>query len=136
MLWAQFNVDENGHCVMPAGTIGIGDSTFSGCSGLQSIKIQDGVTSIEVWVFSQCRSLQSIEIPDSIISIVDFAFYGCRCLSFLILHYDDPINLSPTIVNNLPISDKITLHVPIGTGYAYRHHLVFSKVKEVIADVR
>lgn len=40
------------------------------------------------------------------------------------------------IVNNLPISDKITLHVPIGTGYAYRHHPVFSKVKEVIADVR
>jgi hypothetical protein len=29
---------------------------------------------------------------------------------------------------------KITLYVPIGTGYAYRHHPFFSKFKEVVIE--
>ena len=52
------------------------------------------------------------------------------------LHYKEPLDLSPGLVAELPISGKITLHVPVGTGEAYRHHPEFSKVKEVIDDVR
>ena len=114
----------------------IEDGAFLGCSGLLSIELPSGVTSIGDRAFSGCSGLLSIEIPDSVTYIKDFAFLGCINLSSLTLHYDDPNNLSFNIVRELPISDKITLHVPIGTGYAYRHHPVFSKVKEVIADVR
>ena len=59
---AQFRIDENGHCVIPVGTISIGESTFYGCSGLKSIEIPDSVTSIGDGAFSYCSSLQSIEV--------------------------------------------------------------------------
>ena len=122
--------------VIPNCVTYIGYNAFSGCSGLQSIEIPNSVTRIGDSAFVNCSSLQSIEIPNSVTYIGYNAFSGCSGLSSLTIHYDNLNNISPMIVNNLPISDKITLHVPIGTGYAYRHHPVFSKVKEVIADVR
>ncbi|MCQ2257171.1 MAG: hypothetical protein MJZ41_04150 [Bacteroidaceae bacterium] len=30
--------------------------------------------------------------------------------------------------------DQCTLYVPVGTGYAYRHHPVFGEFKEVIIE--
>ena len=122
--------------VIPDSVTGIDQDAFSGCSGLKSIEIPNSVTSIGDWAFSRCSGLKSIEIPNSVTSIGDWAFYCCSSLSSLTLHYDNLLNLSPEIANKLPLSENITLHVPIGTGYAYRHHSVFSKVKEVIADLR
>jgi len=29
---------------------------------------------------------------------------------------------------------KCVLYVPVGTGYAYRHHPIFSKFKEVVIE--
>ena len=123
---------------IPNSVTSIGESAFSGCSGLRSIEIPNSVTSIGSGAFYGCSGLQSIEIPNSVreIGAFPYAFYGCDSLSSITLHCDDPNNLSLELVNEFPISDKIILHVPIGTGYAYRHHPVFSKVKVVIADVR
>ena len=121
---------------LPSSVTIIDNSTFFGCSGLQSVRILHGVIEIGEWAFLGCESLQSIEIPSSVTSIGDRAFLKCKNLSSLTLHYKEPIDLSPKLVAELPISDKITLHVPVGTGDAYRHHLEFSKVKEVIDNVR
>ena len=68
-------------------------------------------------------------------SIGHRAFSKCKSLSSLTLHYKEPIDLSPELVAKLPISGKITLHVPAGTGSAYWHHPEFSRVREVIDDV-
>ena len=90
--------------------------------------------SIRFMAFYGCNSLRSIEIPSNVADI-DWAFDGCDGISSLILHYDAPADLSPELVDRLPISDRITLHVPVGTGDAYRHHPKFSKAKESIDDV-
>ncbi|MDE6562583.1 MAG: leucine-rich repeat protein, partial [Muribaculaceae bacterium] len=54
---------------------------FSGCSGLTSINIPDGVTSIENSTFSYCSALTSINIPDGVTSIGSSAFWGCSALT-------------------------------------------------------
>ena len=59
----------------------IGNSAFSGCSGLTSIVIPDSVTSIGDYTFYDCSGLRSIKIPDGVTSIGDNAFYGCSGLT-------------------------------------------------------
>ena len=59
----------------------IGNSAFSGCSGLTSVTIPDSVTSIGDSAFRYCSGLTSIIIPDSVTSIGDYAFRECTGLT-------------------------------------------------------
>ena len=59
----------------------IGESAFSGCSGLTSVTIPDSVTSIEGSAFSGCSGLTSVTIPNSVTSIGSSAFSGCSGLT-------------------------------------------------------
>ena len=58
----------------------IGGGAFSGCTGLTSITIPEGVTSIGVHDFTDCTSLTSITIPKSVTKIDDYAFMNCSGL--------------------------------------------------------
>ncbi len=110
----------------------IGDGAFLGCTSLTSIDIPDGVTDIGDGVFLKCSSITSIEIPDNVTTIGKSAFEGCTNLVELHLRHKKPIDRTKSF-QNLDLS-KITLYVPIGTGYAYRHHPFFSKFKEVVIE--
>ena len=59
----------------------IGESAFSGCSGLANITIPNSVTSIGDYVFKGCSSLTSITIPISVTSIGSYTFEGCTGLT-------------------------------------------------------
>ena len=58
------------------GVISIGNYAFDGCSGLTSITIGGSVTSIGYYAFNGCSGLTSITIPDSVTSIGSYAFDG------------------------------------------------------------
>ena len=66
------------------GTLSIGKTAFSGCSGLESITIPESVTTIGVSAFTNCTSLKAIIIPKSIVSMgggtSSSVFYGCSAL--------------------------------------------------------
>jgi len=87
-----------------------------GCSGLTSITIGNGVTSIGSGAFNGCSGLTSITIPDSITSIGNYAFSGCTGLTSI----TSLATTAPTIQNNTFNGVKTggTLTVPRGsTGY-------------------
>ena len=52
-------------------------------SGLTSVKLPDGVTSIDSGAFYDCRNLTSVTIPDSVTIIRNDAFEGCTSLTEL-----------------------------------------------------
>lgn len=52
----------------------IGDSAFSGCSGLTSVTIGNSVTSIGDRAFQDCAGLTSVTIPNNVANISDCAF--------------------------------------------------------------
>ena len=63
------------------GVTSIGGSAFSGCTGLFSVGIGYDVTSIGRYAFSGCTGLPSIGIPNSVTSIGYNAFGGCTGLT-------------------------------------------------------
>ena len=67
--------------IIPSSVTSIGNSAFSGCTGLSSIEIPYSVTSIGYYALKDCSGLTSIVIPDSVTSIGYRAFSGCASLS-------------------------------------------------------
>ena len=60
----------------------IGEYAFEDCTGLESVTIENSVTSIGFLAFGNCTRLTCISIPDSITSINRYAFDGCDNLQY------------------------------------------------------
>ena len=75
------NKDKIESVVIEDGVTSIGANAFDGCSGLTSITIPSSVTSIGEHVFDGCSGLTSITIPSSVTSIGAYAFSGCSGLT-------------------------------------------------------
>ncbi len=65
---------------LPSSLTNIGSSAFSN-SGLTSVKIPDGVTSLSSYAFSGCSSLKSVELGTGVKNIFSHAFDGCGQLA-------------------------------------------------------
>jgi hypothetical protein len=65
------------------GVTSIGQSAFSGCTGITSVTIGNGVAIIGQDAFSGCAGLISLIIPDGVTTIWPTAFYGCSGLTSL-----------------------------------------------------
>ena len=65
---------------IPNSVTSIGSSAFSHCTGLTSVTIGGSVTSIGDWAFAGCTGLTSVTIPGSVTSIGNDAFYNCYSL--------------------------------------------------------
>ncbi len=76
---------------IPDSVTSIGESAFSGCTGLPSVTIPDSVTSIGDWAFCGCNGLTSVTIPDSVTSIGDSAFADCTGLTSVCFMGDAPV---------------------------------------------
>ena len=63
------------------GVTSIGEWAFRGCSGLTSVTIGNSVTSVGNSAFSYCFRVTSVTIPDSVRSIGGDAFRGCSGLT-------------------------------------------------------
>lgn len=65
----------------------IKESSFLGCSSLESISFSKNVKRIEAYAFSGCESLQSDNLffPKSLEKIDEYAFLGCKGLEEIVL---------------------------------------------------
>ena len=70
---------------LPDGITSIGSRAFYGCSGLTSLTLPAGITSIGEYAFSGCSGLTSLNLPAGITSIDKYAFSGCSRLTSLTL---------------------------------------------------
>ena len=63
----------------------IGEFAFYGCSGLTSLNLPAGITTIGSRAFQNCTGLTSLTLPASLTTIGNCAFYRCSGLTSLIL---------------------------------------------------
>ena len=64
------------------GITSIGGASFADCKNLDYIYIADSVTSIGDSAFNGCTSLTTITVPDSVTNVGNGAFYGCNNLQY------------------------------------------------------
>ena len=119
---------------IPNSVTSIGNSAFSSCSGLTSVTIPNSVTSIGKWVFSGCSGLTSVTIPNSVKAIGEMAFSGCSALIDIYCHIEEPLAINSNVFNNVP-TNICTLHVPIGSGDAYRNTDVWKDFLNIVEDL-
>ena len=63
----------------------IGSQAFRSCTSLTSIDISDTVTSIGDYAFADCIKLTSISIPNGVTSVGRYTFSYCRSLTSLVI---------------------------------------------------
>ena len=94
--------------------------------------IPNSVTNIGDRAFFNCRELTSITIPNSVTTIGDGAFSGCSSLQSI---HTSIIEIEKANINNYAFygidTDNCVLYIPPGTRWAYRHHPVFGKFKNI-----
>ena len=66
---------------IPDGVTSIDQGAFFFCTSLESVTIPNSVTSIGIGAFRDCHGLTSVTIPNSVTSIGDYAFNTCSGLS-------------------------------------------------------
>ena len=123
------------HFTIPNGVTTIGYEAFCGCSALQSVDIPNSVTTIDSGAFSACLSLHYIDIPDSVTTIKNEAFAYCLALRSISIHIVDieNANIDERAFEGVN-TDNCVLYIPPGTRWAYRHHPVFGKFKNIEID--
>ena len=97
----------------------IGDVAFSGCSGLTSLTLPAGITSIDKYAFSGCSRLTSLTLPAGITSIGEFAFSYCSGLTSIYVYAEKVPRIGRYAFEGCA-SRKCTLYVPKGTYDNYR----------------
>lgn len=81
---------------VPGSVQKIGVSAFDGCSTLQNVQLQEGISVIDNRGFALCSRISQIALPNSVVRLGNASFYGCSALRDVRL----PANLT-MIENNL-----------------------------------
>ena len=91
------NIDENAFAssgltsiIIPSGVTSIKTNTFSCCTNLNSVTIPYGVISIGDRAFDSCENLPTINIPSSVTSIGESAFQFCHRMTWAVMRLRVP----------------------------------------------
>ena len=92
----------------------LGSRAFYNCSGLTSLSLPSGITSIGWEAFSGCSGLTSLSFPSGITSIGGYAFSGCSGLTSIYVYAEKLPNMGSDVFDGCD-AKKCTVYVPKGT---------------------
>ena len=92
----------------------LGSRAFYNCSGLTSLSLPSGITSIGWEAFSGCSGLTSLSFPSGITSIGGYAFSGCSGLTSIYVYAEKLPNMESDVFDGCD-AKKCTVYVPKGT---------------------
>lgn len=104
---------------LPTGITSIGYGAFQGCSGLTSLNLPAGITEISGCAFIGCSGLTSLTLPVGITEIGGRAFEGCSGLTSIYVYAEKVPEIGSYVFEGVD-AKKCTLYVPMGTRDDYR----------------
>ena len=63
----------------------VGVGAFSGCTNLEKVRLNEGMTRLRKELFSGCTGLKEVHLPDTLESIGEWAFRDCAGLERLVI---------------------------------------------------
>ena len=123
-----------GSVTFPQNITNVPELTFQNCSNLTSFNISQNVTDIGTHAFYGCSKLASISIPKNVTNIADYAFNGCTKLEEVIVEWETPLTVSPTIFYGGVNLSECTLKVPQGTLEDYQKADVWKNFGQIITS--
>lgn len=139
---------------LPSSLRKLGEWAFAG-TGLQSVKIPDGIEFIPYYAFGQCDLQDTLTIPASVLQIYAMAFYDCKMLSAVVLpenlheiredafnncsslYYIHCLNPEPPVLNGSAFNgiekNECAVVVPEGSVDAYRNAEGWKEFKRISA---
>ena len=97
----------------------IGEYAFHDCSGLTSLTLPAGITSISDCAFEGCSGLTSLTLPDGITEIGEYAFYQCSGLTSIYVYAEKVPKIYSSTFSECD-TKKCTVYVPMGNHDDYR----------------
>ena len=103
--------------VIEDGVTSIGDWAFYNCSALTQVTLPDSVTSIGYYAFYSCSALTQVTIPGSVTSIGEQAFEYCSALAEINVLATVPPTITASTFRN--INPQVKVSIPEGSRDAY-----------------
>lgn len=101
-------------------------------NSLTTVIIPDNVTVIESYAFYHCENLASVVIGSGITTIEDAAFRYCNQLFDIYIYTSTVPSLASTVT--IETDDNLKIHVPIGSGDAYKSATNWSSYAKYIVE--
>lgn len=109
----------------------IGEYAFSYCNALTNVILSNSITHLNSSAFRACSNLSKVSIGNNVTDIGVYVFYDCYSLTDMYLYPTIP----PTLISTSAISKyTTTIHVPVGSGEAYRNATNWSSFADKIVE--
>ena len=90
--WTRYYIPSALKTVTITDATGISANAFYGCTMIESLTLNEGITTIYDKAFYNCTALKSMSLPSSVTEVGSYAFYGCSNMASITLSNLTKIN--------------------------------------------